>query len=226
MTIAKNLSASHKVYLIDLRNHGSSFHHNQFDYPVMAEDLTRFVQNTGLNTYSMMGHSLGGKTAMFHAVNNQDRVVKLIVVDIAPGSYPVRHQQILEALSSIDPGTITSRSQADDQLKKYILEPGVRQFLLKNLKRNSNGTFEWKINLPVIRDHIDRVGDALPEHVTVKIPTLFIRGGSSDYITENDLPVIEKQFPESIVKTIPGAGHWVHAEAPRRFMEVVKSYLD
>jgi pimeloyl-ACP methyl ester carboxylesterase len=225
MSMAKNLAASSTVCLVDLRNHGQSFHDHQFNYEVMANDLGYLLNDLNFTEYSILGHSMGGKVAMFHATRNPNNIQKLIIVDIAPKKYPVHHQQILDGLSTINPKKVTSRGQADDLLKKFVLDSRIRQFLLKNLKRSSNRSFEWKINLKAISKHIDAVGDAFPANELIQIPTLFIRGGSSEYIREEDYMAIHKQFPQSTINTVPEVGHWIHAEAPRVFLEMVQEFL-
>lgn len=226
MSMAKYLAVNSTVFLVDLRNHGQSFHDHQFNYEVMVTDLGDLLNDLSVTDYSILGHSMGGKVAMFHSARSPHGIKKMIIVDIAPKKYPVYHQQILDGLSSINPEELSSRRQADDLLSKFVHDPAVRQFLLKNLKRNSNGSFAWKINLTAIRDHIDAVGDGLPPKELIQIPTLFIRGGSSEYIREEDYRDIHKQFPQSIINTVPGVGHWVHAEAPQIFLEMVQTFLD
>ncbi len=225
MGIAKHLAVNSTVYLVDLRNHGQSFHHQKFNYEVMAKDLGNLMDDLDVTDYAILGHSMGGKAAMFHTVRNPDRIRKLVVVDIAPKKYPVGHQQILDGLSSINPKELTSRRQADDLLNKFVHEPEIRQFLLKNLKRTSNKSFKWNINLKVINDQIDEVGKALPANASIKIPTLFIRGGLSKYINEEDYSAIHQQFPQSTISTVSEVGHWVHAEAPQVFLEMVQKFL-
>lgn len=225
MTLAKQLAADYTVYLVDLRNHGQSFHHNQFNYTVMAEDIQKLIEDLKLSEVYLLGHSLGGKTAMFYTAHNESLVSKLIVVDISPKYYTNRQQLILDALTAIDMNTLTSRREADDILSRYISEEGIRLFLMKNLKRKSADSFDWKINLPVLNEQIDQVGEALPSSFMVQIPTLFIRGGASDYITDEDEQQILAQFPNSNIHTIPGAGHWVHAEAPKELLKTVKEFL-
>ena len=226
MSIAKNLASHYTVCLVDLRNHGMSFHHSEFNYQCMSQDLTSLVTRLKFENYSILGHSMGGKVAMFHAASNSRHIHKLIIVDIAPKSYPLHHQHILNGLSALQPEILATRIQADNQLKPYIPEPSVRQFLLKNLKRNTNKSFEWKMNLPVIRAQISHVGEALPHNALVHSPTLFIRSGTSDYIGENDFEDIRRQFPSSKIQTIQNVGHWVHAEASAQFLNMVLKFLD
>ena len=225
-TIAKSLSTNNSVCLVDLRNHGNSFHNDELSPQIMAEDLELLIGHLNIDTYSILGHSLGGKVAMFHAANNQHLIKGLVVVDIGPKSYPPHHQNILEGLSSINPEVISSRSQADTMLQPFVPEPGVRQFLLKNLKRNREGNFSWKMNLNVIRDKINMIGNALPGNAKVEAPTLFIRGGLSNYILKEDFSTINSQFPNANITTIEESGHWVHAEAPDKFLQIVTDFLE
>ncbi len=226
MSMARALSEQFKVYLVDLRNHGSSFHDDQFNYQSMAEDLRQLVGELELGPISMVGHSMGGKAAMFFTDENPQQVSRLIVVDIGPRYYPVHHQQILKGLSAIDIEAVSSRGQADEQLKNYVENQGIRQFLLKNLKRNGSGSFSWKINLPTIREEIDNVGEGLPPGSVIRVPTLFVRGGKSDYITDEDIPKIEQQFPNATIKTIHDAGHWIHAEAPEALLKELTAFIN
>ncbi len=225
MSMAKSLSDNSTVYLVDLRNHGQSFHDPQFNYKIMADDLGRLVNSLGITDYTILGHSMGGKVAMFHAIKDPRGIEKLIIVDIAPKKYPVYHQTILDGLSSINPEALSSRNQADELLYNFVPESGIRNFLLKNLKRNTEGSFEWKINLSAIRKHIHCIGEALPAHELIQIPTLFIRGGLSEYIRKEDFGAIHKQFSRSTIYTIPKSGHWVHAEAPLEFYNMVHKFL-
>lgn len=226
MTLSKQLSSDFTVYLVDLRNHGQSFHSNQFDYNSMVMDIKRLADTLNIGVFSLLGHSMGGKVSMFYASQYPETIDKLIVVDMAPRHYPVHHQQILKGLSTIDPLSLASRNEADTKLQAYVNDEGVRQFLLKNLKRNSNGSFSWKINLQAISSQIENVGEGLPSSAEVDVPTLFIRGGDSEYISDEDIHQINRQFPNSTVSTVPGVGHWVHAEAPGKLLEMVKEFLD
>lgn len=225
MSMGRLLAKNHTVYLADLRNHGGSFHKDEFNYQVMADDLKNLVESANLNYFSIIGHSMGGKVGMFYAAEYQQSIKHLIVVDIGPKYYPVHHQKILDGLSAIDPAKLTDRGQADLLLSSFIPESGIRQFLLKNLKRNSGGSFEWKMNLPAIREQIENVGEELTSHAVIKVPSLFIRGALSDYISDQDIDRIKLQFPAFKVKTIPQSGHWVHAEAPQDFFQTVEDFL-
>lgn len=223
--IGKSLSDQWTVYLVDLRNHGKSFHQSQFNFQVMSNDLLQLVNHLDLPHYQLMGHSMGGKVAMFHAQSSPDRVRQLVVVDIGPKSYPVHHQMILKGLALLDPRTLESRQQADDHLAEYVPEPGVRQFLLKNLSRNSSGSYQWKLNLKAISQNIESIGIALPGEKIIETPTLFVRGEHSHYIEEGDIAGINRQFPHAAIDTVQGAGHWVHAENPEMFLEIIRKFL-
>lgn len=224
-TFGKALSENFQVFLVDQRNHGNSPHSQEFDYPAMAADLKDFIEQHDLENPIILGHSMGGKVAMFFAVNYTDLFDKLVVVDIAPKFYPVHHQKILEGLGAVKISEVKSRKEAEEQLSEYIKDAGVRQFLLKNLKRDDNGQFAWKLNLPVIRDNIESVGQAVPSEHAIKKPALFIRGAKSEYIQDNDKDDIRKVFPQAEIVTIKHAGHWIHAEQPEALYKTVMEFL-
>ncbi|GAA0891731.1 alpha/beta fold hydrolase [Fulvivirga kasyanovii] len=226
MSIAKELEGHFKMYLVDQRNHGQSPHSDEFNYAAMASDLNEFIEEHGIENPSILGHSMGGKTAMNFAINHADKWDKLIVVDIAPRAYPVHHDTILKGLKSIDVDNLKSRGEADKQLAEYIKDMGTRQFLLKNLARKSDGGFEWKINLPVIDKNIEAMGEGIEEQLAIEKDVLFIRGEKSDYIQDKDNILIVQLFPNSEVKTVKNAGHWVHAEQPKALLEMVTEFLE
>ncbi|MGM0946938.1 MAG: alpha/beta fold hydrolase [Bacteroidota bacterium] len=223
-SIARELEKNYTLYLIDQRNHGDSPHADEWNYRVMVKDLLELFDDEGLSEVFLMGHSMGGKTAMNFALAHPDRVEKLIVADIAPRYYSVHHQTILEGLNSIPIAEIKSRKEADEHLSKYIDEAGIRQFLLKSLGRDENG-FVWKINLPVITKNIEEVGKALPQDGKYKGPTLFLAGANSNYIQQSDLPDILKHFPNYEIEFISDAGHWLHAEKPEAVIQQVRKFL-
>jgi pimeloyl-ACP methyl ester carboxylesterase len=223
-SIAKELEKTFTLYLVDQRNHGDSPQGDEWNYKVMVEDLKELLDDEELDQVYLMGHSMGGKTAMNFAIKYPNRVEKLIVADIAPRYYSVHHQKILEGLNAIDLTSIKSRKEADDILADYIPELGIRQFLLKSLSRDANG-FIWKINLPVITKNIEEVGKALEEGVFYDGPTLFLAGENSNYIQQSDLNDMEKFFPQYEVEFISGAGHWLHAEQPESVIEEVLKFL-
>lgn len=225
-TLGKVFSSKRKVYLVDLRNHGNSPHSDRFDYDCMVEDMVELMEDEGMAMASILGHSMGGKVAMHLATKYPAKVAELIIVDIAPKYYPPHHTQIFEGFHAVKMDTLSSRKEADAQLSAVISNVGIRQFILKNLHRKSDGTFGWKLNLPIIESNIDTVGSAvLEEDASYKGNTLFIAGGSSGYITEQDHQLIEHHFPKAKVAYVAGAGHWVHAEKPKELSELVTNFF-
>ncbi|MFL0162683.1 alpha/beta fold hydrolase [Aquirufa salirivi] len=223
--IAKVLSDKFQVYLVDQRNHGQSPWSDEFDYQVMSEDLLEFIQEHALNKPIIMGHSMGGKVVMQFALNHPDLAQKMVVVDIAPKYYPVHHTAILEGLNSLDLTNLGSRTEANEHLKRFEEKEGVRQFLLKNLYRNDQQKFAWRINVPVITKNIDVVGHELWVKDSVDIPAYFIKGAESHYIQAEDERYIAEIFPNFELIEIPHAGHWVQADQPEEFVEVLRSLL-
>jgi esterase len=224
-TPAKVLAQHFEVYLIDQRNHGHSPHSDDFSYQDMSYDLYEFIENHQLEGAHILGHSMGGKTAMKFAQNHSDMLSKLIVADIAPRAYDVHHQQILAGLQAVDLEKIKKRSDADETLQQYIPEFGVRQFLLKNLYWPEKGQLGWRFNLQVIADTIEKIGEETTDR-QYDGETLFIRGENSDYIQDSDQEMIDIYFPDSKIETITNAGHWVHAEQPEQFLTYVLNFLN
>lgn len=214
-----------EMHLVDQRNHGRSFHSDAFSYQLMAEDLKSYCDSKNLQEIILLGHSMGGKTAMEFATQFPEMVSTLIVADIAPKSYPAHHQDILKALSSLDFSEIESRGDAEEVLARYIPEKGVRLFLMKNLYRKNKDEFGLRINLPVLKEKIEEVGVSLNAEAHFDKKTLFIRGGKSGYIENSDEPVIKKHFPKAEIKTIVDAGHWLHAEKPEEFFSICMNFL-
>lgn len=225
MTLGKAFAENHTVYLVDQRNHGQSPHDDEFNYDVMAADLDEFLHSKQIKNPVLLGHSMGGKTVMRYAQIHPHEWDKLIVVDIAPRSYPVHHQQIIEGLKSLPIEDITSRSEADTQLSTYVSDQGQRQFLLKNLQRSPEG-FKWKMNLPVIEENIELMGEGLTSEPPLTGDILFIRGEKSQYIRPEDYDEIYRLFPDARIETIEDAGHWVHAEKPGELFELVRNFID
>jgi len=223
-TLGKEFAEHYKVYLVDLRNHGRSPHSDKFTYDAMAQDILGLMKDEGIDDAHILGHSMGGKVAMHLATNYPDKVNRLIVVDIAPKHYPPHHQQIFEGFRSVDLASIKSRKEADEQMSKVVSNMGVRQFILKNLDRDSAG-FRWKLNIDAIEASVEEVGIGLERGVHFDGPTLFIAGGKSDYISKEDHELISALFSNTQISTISGAGHWVHAEKPIELKESVLTFL-
>ena len=224
LTQAKLFSPHFRVFTIDQRNHGQSPHDEEFSYPVMVNDLLQFIDEHQLKDPIVIGHSMGGKVAMNFAVAHPEKLEKLIVVDIAPKPYNLEHYVIIEGLKAIPVQTITSRNEADAALAAYVPEPDVRQFLLKNLQRRPEGGFTWKINLPVIDKNLNKIGFDLEFAGKFEKPTLFIRGGKSKYVKDEDMTRIKEVFPQAELKTLD-TGHWVQAEKPQEFVDTVMKWL-
>ena len=215
-----------QVHLIDQRNHGKSFHDDQFSYEAMTQDLKHYCESYGLDHIVLMGHSMGGKTAMLFATKYPNMVSKLIVADISPRYYPVHHDRILEGLSALDFDQIKTRGQADKELSKHISDFGIRQFLLKNIDRIDKDTLGLKLNLEVLTREVSEVGEPLPIHARFEGDTLFLRGDRSEYIGLQDQSIIKNHFPKAEIVTIANAGHWLHAENPSDFFNEVIRFLN
>lgn len=225
VTHAKNWAdLGWEVHAIDARNHGRSPHATVHNYDVMVEDTVQYLEAHGLENAVVLGHSMGGKTAMNLAVTHPDKVAGLIVVDIAPKAYPVHHQTYIDAMKSVPFSQIGSRKEVEAHLAKKVSSPGIRQFFLKSLYRPSKDTFAFRFNLDVLDNQLEFVGQEL-EFGYYMGPTLFISGAQSGYITEGDEEKIHEHFPNSDLEVIPEAGHWVHAEAREAFGQVVQSFL-
>jgi esterase len=225
LTLGKRFAQYFHVFIIDQRNHGQSFQSKDFNYKLMADDLVDFFIEKKLNSAHILGHSMGGKTAMEFAINNAQLVDRLIIGDIGPKAYAPHHQTILKGLFSINLLTLQSRKEADEILSNFIPEIGTRQFLLKNLTRKSGG-FEWKINLDGIAKNIEEVGQGINQNSHFSGPCLFIRGGNSDYILDGDFNQIHSIFKNSKIETISNTGHWLHAEQPEQFLTLSMEFLN
>lgn len=225
-TLGKKFSnEGYQVHLVDQRNHGRSFHDNTFNYEVLIEDLGYYCEHYKLEDLILLGHSMGGKTAMLFSTTFPEMVSKLIVADIAPRFYPIHHDQILKGLSSLNFSIIESRTEADNLLSKYVSDFGTRLFLLKNLYWIEKGKLALRINLQVLKDNVEEVGEALPISHCFSGDALFLRGDKSEYIALSDEALIKIQFPNSEIVTIENAGHWLHAENPTAFYNEVMKFI-
>lgn len=224
LTQARLLSEHFHVYTIDQRNHGLSPHSDEFNYKALATDIRDFIVQHSIDNPIVLGHSMGGKAAMNFAIAYPEMLDKLIVVDIAPRKYDVRHDKIVEGLLAIPINTLQSRAEADHILSAYVPEPDVRQFLLKNLNRKPEGGFSWKLNLPVIDANLKLIFEGIQYPGTFDKPTLFIRGKHSSYIQDGDEPEIHRLFPQAVIVEM-NTGHWVQAEQPQEFVKNVLNFL-
>ena len=224
-TFANQLKNKFEVYLVDQRNHGLSPHSDEFNYQVMADDLKELLYDEQIEKCILLGHSMGGKTAMNFAVQFPEKIIKLIIVDIAPKKYVPHHQNILNGIRSLILPDLNTRKQADDLLSKTIKEPGIRQFILKNLIRNPKNLFYWKINWKAIEDNMEAIGAPLLSNTLFAGEVLFIRGAKSDYILNEDESLLKKHFPKANLITIQNAGHWIHAEQPAVLLILINKFL-
>jgi len=218
--------AGFEVHLVDQRNHGRSFHSDQFDYELLASDLKEYCDEHHLNNIILLGHSMGGKTAMLFASIYPNLISKLLVADISPRYYPIHHDSILNGLSSLDFTKLKSRGAADKQLAQYITDLGIRRFLLKNLYWIEKGKLALRINLEALQNNVSEIGEALPVHAEFNKPTLFLKGDRSEYIMPNDEDIIRRHFPSAEIETVSNAGHWLHAENPEEFYHKTIDFIN
>ena len=215
-----------QVHLIDQRNHGHSFHSEEFNYDVLVEDLKHYCDEHQLENIILLGHSMGGKTAMLFATKYPELVSKLLIADISPRFYPIHHDGILNGLSALNFDAIKSRGEADTLLSGYISDYGTRQFLLKNLYWKEKGKLALRMNLEVLKDEVAEIGEALPWQATFEKDTLFLRGDRSEYIGIDDENIVVRHFPKAKIITISHAGHWLHAENPKAFFDAVMEFVN
>lgn len=237
VSIARELMSNFSVYLVDLRNHGASPHLPDHNYQVMVDDLLEFMNDRQLYSSIIIGHSMGGKVAMWFTSLFPEKVKKLIVVDISPRSYSIEsgdiqvkeHQQILKGLLSIPLQTIENRQQVENLFTEYVSSERVRQFLLKNLHRNKDRSFHWKLNVDALYQNLPAVLIGLEseeqELGKFKGQVLFIKGGASKYIQSIDEKLIQRCFQNVKIVTIPGASHWVHSDAPDVFLRELVRFI-
>lgn len=215
------------VIIPDQRNHGHSPHHPVINYYALVDDLTELIVRLKISDPILLGHSMGGKVSMRYALENPDMVNRIIVVDTSLRTY-VRfnyHLQLIDAMLSVDFNELKTRHEAEIRLSQKIGERRIRQFLLKNLYRKEKHRFGWRPNLQAISYNIDAMYDGVFYSTRFEKPALFIRGGKSDYILEEDIPLIEQNFPNAAINTIENGTHWVHADEPGIFMNIIADFL-
>ncbi len=216
-----------EVFVIDQRNHGRSPHSGIFNYLALTDDLFDFIDEHEIENPILLGHSMGGKVAMRFALENPDFVKKMVVVDISLKAYPPRkqHKQIIEAMHAVDLSQVKNRREIEEGLTPLISELRIRQFVMKNIYRNEQNQFEWRPHLEGIEDNIDDLFDGIELHKTFDKPSLFIKGGASDYIVQEDFDAIRTNFPHAEIITIADTSHWVHVEAPERFYQLCSGFM-
>lgn len=236
LNLGKHLAEKHTVYMVDQRNHGRSAFASSHTYNDLRDDLEEFFDRHNIEKAILLGHSMGGKVAMWFAADFPERIEKLVIADIAPKDYLLLkeegqfylHRNILLAMQEIDFSQVKSRSDVDDFLAERIDDERVRQFLLKSVERNKKTKqYQWRVNAEVLYDHLDEIvggvnklwfDDRIP---ITAYPVIFIRGLLSKYIQDEDINLIKEIYPEANVVDIPGAGHWLHAEKPKEFIKAV-----
>ncbi len=223
-SIAQCLTKSYTVDRVDLRNHGASPWHDTMNYLAMADDVKQFIEQHQLEHPIVLGHSMGGKVAMVLAVRYPALLKSLIVVDIAPVTTDTCHASVVRALENLNLLAVRSRRDAEVVLSYDVPDAGLRQFLLQNLVRRETG-YVWRINLRALADNMTMLADFPVLPGCYSGPTLFVRGGDSNYVEIKHGPVIQKMFPTSVMRTIAGAGHWLHAEKPREFLHELERFL-
>lgn len=226
-SISRKLSSSYQCILVDLRNHGKSPHDAEMNYQVMAEDVKELISDLQIAPTIVIGHSMGGKVAMQLALHHPESVKKLVVIDIAPRQYPPHHEKVLAALESIDPSAVQDRAEAEENFRTYLgNDKDTIQFLLKNMSRLPEEGYAWKSNMEVIVAEYDEVMNEIKHDGTFEKPVLFIKGGNSSSLTDEDLPDIKMLFPNVEWVTIPDAGHWVHSDEPEALLDALRSFIE
>lgn len=222
--VARQLQTEFDVISVDQRNHGRSPHSAEMSYPLMAEDLAQTLDQLGLSRVALLGHSMGGKTVMEFALRYPERVSHLLLADISPVVSQARHLDILQALQAVDFNVCQDRKQVDEALKQGIADAGTRAFLLRSLHKQAHG-LGWRFALANIVSNYQQVLAAPVARGPYHGPTLFIKGGDSDYLLPEHQPVIQQLFPAAKAKVIAGTGHWLHAEKPAIFARICRDFL-
>jgi pimeloyl-ACP methyl ester carboxylesterase len=239
LTIARNISGLCEVFLPDQRNHGKSPHSGEHNYQVLADDLLEMMDEYSLSKAVILGHSMGGKAAMWFAAQHPNRVSQLIIVDISPrsyldisdeGSHSAYHLKVLGAMSAVDFKGVTGLGAIDMQLEEQLPDRSLRQFLLKNVEKKPDTGFSWRLNINTLIKSLPNLGAGLEPFIASgkvinQFPVLFIRGENSGYIKEPDIAIIRQLFPEAKVVTIGNAGHWLHAEQPAAVIAAIRKQL-
>ncbi len=223
-SMAKYFSKFYRVISVDLRNHGRSPHSDEQNFDLMADDIVKLCDDLQLDKVSVLGHSLGGKVAMRFAEMQSESVHKLVVVDISPRQYFSQHTPLMDAMMALDMAQFSSRKEVDEALAPQVTDPAVRQFLLMNLQSDENG-LSWRINLPALKANYQALMAPVCELALLTMPSQFIYGGQSEYVTAEDRVLIEQHFTQPRFDVIDKAGHWVHAERPQQFKQLVEEFL-
>lgn len=222
--VARLLASDFKVYSVDLPNHGRSAHQDRVGLAQMARAVSHWMAEIDLREAALIGHSLGGKVAMEVALTHPKRVASLVVIDIAPVRYPPRHQDVFAGLNAVELSALASRADADAALAAHVQDPAVRSFLLKNLVKSDVG-FQWRMHLADIKRQYPQLIDENRTDAVCLAPTLFLKGGASDYIRAEHQQAIARRFPQAEFKVVANAGHWLHAEKPELTVTLIRKFL-
>lgn len=227
VSIGKRLAKDFTVYIPDLRNHGQSPHSTVFNFPALVEDLLEFTEENNLKNIILIGHSLGGIISMHFALQHPLIIRKIVVVDISLRKYQNydEHQQIIDAMLRVDFSNVHKRSDIDKQMMNTIPSPKLRHFILKNVYWRDKDILDWRLDLAILNENLPLIYESTTDETKFLGPALFIRGGLSDYILDEDLDEIYKKFPQAELSTVSNATHWVHADAPEEFLDVVSGFL-
>jgi len=226
-TLGKKFAQNFTVYFIDLRNHGRSPHSTEHTYNLMSEDLLELMDDEKLDKVILLGHSMGGKTAMHFAVTYPERVEKMVVVDISPKQYPIVNKDVADALAKVDLNIVTSRKEVEAIVSQDIQDPDTIQFLLKNLYWDDDQKLAWRFNLQALRNNLASVAEQTPvPPKPLSMPVLFVKGEKANYIFRADMELIETMFSNARIVSLPEAGHWVHADKPVEFYDAVMEFLN
>lgn len=240
ITVARRLANNFTVYLVDLRNHGKSGHHSSHTFMDMAMDINEVMDHERLDNAIVLGHSMGGKAAMLLTALFPDRISKLIIVDIAPVDYAepgkssphlMSHLNIINTMLSINMDLVTSRMEIEQMLETKIPDMATRMFIMKNVQRNHDNAYSWKLNLKTLLNALPGLMgsvelDPLMQKTFNAAPVLFIKGERSDYILDKYIPEIHRYFPDAQIISIPNAGHWIHAEQPELFIQTLIKFVN
>jgi len=226
ISIARKLNfEGYTVHLIDQRNHGRSYHTENFDYQLMSNDLLKYIEHYKIKDPILIGHSMGGKTVMKFSLEFPKLVQKLFVLDISPKEYPIHHQSIMDSLESLDFNSLNTRKEINNKLKKSIEQSALRNFLLKNIYRKDNKRFDFRFNLKSLSKNINKIGEKVDSAEKFTGEAYFFKGSRSEYIMHSDQELIHKLFPKSKFIKIQNAGHWLHVDNPNDFLSELLSLI-
>lgn len=227
LTLGKSFAEKgYRVLLTDLRNHGLSPHSDTFDLKSMATDVAEVLSQLPKEKIFLLGHSLGGKVAMQLATIHPEMIAGIVVADIGPMPYQIRHDDIVKALQAVDTSSLQSRKEAEEDLSKSIASNEIKQWLMKSLYWKEKNRLDWRFNLDVIAKNLHEVVAGVHTEKPSTVPALFLKGENSDYLKLSDMADIKNVFSVATMETIPNAGHWLHAENPQATLESCLSFLE